>query len=70
MKRLLTILALAGTTLFLSGCCEELCFPIAHPDCVTTLEYNPVCGCDGVTYGNPSQARCNNIFSFRPGECE
>ena len=34
-----------------------------------TMEWNPVCGCDGVTYGNACQARGAGILRFTPGEC-
>ena len=32
--------------------------------------WDPVCGCDGVTYSNSGEAACNNIFDFTMGECE
>jgi hypothetical protein len=38
-------------------------------DCFTTYEYDPVCGCNGVTYSNPSTARCNSITEFTKGPC-
>jgi hypothetical protein len=37
--------------------------------CIHTLEDEPVCGCDGVTYDNSSAAECHGIVDYTPGEC-
>lgn len=36
---------------------------------VCTAEYEPVCGCDNVTYGNACEAMRNGVPSWTPGEC-
>lgn len=35
-----------------------------------TMQYDPVCGCDNITYGNACMARGAGVPSSTPGACE
>lgn len=39
------------------------------PDCICTMDYNPVCGCDDVTYSNACMAECHGIEEYTQGAC-
>ncbi len=51
--------------------CEKVvnCVAELDSDCAYIKIWDPVCGCDYVTYSNSGHAFCNNIFDYTEGEC-
>ena len=44
-------------------CVEEYC------NGAVPLYYEPVCGCNDITYGNWEEAECHGITQYRQGAC-
>jgi hypothetical protein len=41
----------------------------ANPNGMCTMEYDPVCGCNNITYANACVAKNAGLLSFKPGPC-
>ncbi|MEY4541061.1 MAG: hypothetical protein RLZZ306_2818 [Bacteroidota bacterium] len=74
MKKI-TLILIVGAMI---GCEQKLVEDDINPDCVEklntniacTLQYDPVCGCNGKTYGNACAADASGIRVVYKGECK
>lgn len=67
----LTILFFVSFVCLSSTCNKNDKCVVGEPilDCLCTMEYDPVCGCNNVTYGNSCVASCSGVSSYSEGAC-
>ena len=57
--------------IFIAACHPaKKCIEKINPDCMCTLQYDPVCGCNNKTYGNACAAECSGIKTYTKGACK
>jgi hypothetical protein len=69
MRKLIVLLAVVSLGATAQKCDKKDCTEKIQEDCMCTMQYDPVCGCNNKTYGNACTARCHGITKYVKGEC-
>lgn len=69
MKNIRLTLCAIGLLALAFSCKTNKCMEKPNPNCVCTMQYDPVCGCNNKTYSNACAAECAGIKKYKKGEC-
>ena len=71
MKTLKMTFSLLITLSFCNTVHSQSCIDssLIDPNMICLEIYEPVCGCNGLTYSNSSAAACEGVTSFQEGPC-
>ena len=67
--KLLIFASILAVSASAKSCNKEDCTEKVKEDCVCTMQYDPVCGCNNKTYSNACTAQCHGITKYVKGEC-